>query len=124
MNRRRGECAGHDKCIANDRGDPCRPFAIEQVGPLRDVGVMDGGRRRTRYRAERRWRGRLRPSHRRNRTFVGASPQSSRRLLVISLEAGIDQGDLRVDGRMMQAVLGGDKLHELVGPLDVERAIL
>jgi len=52
------------------------------------------------------------------------APRSGRRLLAISLEAGIDQGDLRIYGRMMQAVLGGDELHKLIGALDVERAIL
>src|SRR5215831_1335883 len=48
----------------------------------------------------------------------------SRRLLAVDLEPSVDQRDTRVDDRMMQALLRGDKLHELIGALDVRRAVL
>ena len=38
--------------------------------------------------------------------------------------AGLDQRDLRVDRRMAQALLPGDELHQLVGALDIGRAVL
>src|ERR1700722_8827869 len=50
--------------------------------------------------------------------------RSGRSLLAIGLAPGIEQGDLRVDSRVMEAVLGGDELYELIGPLDVGCAIL
>jgi hypothetical protein len=45
-------------------------------------------------------------------------------LLPILIEPGIDQGDGGVDRGMAQALLLGDELNQLVGALDVRRAVL
>src|SRR5262249_12371569 len=47
-----------------------------------------------------------------------------RRLLAVRLEALIDQRHAGVDGRMAEALLLGDQLHELIGALDVGHAVV
>ena len=46
------------------------------------------------------------------------------RLLAVRFEPRVDQSDLRVDGRMAHALLPGDELHQLVGALDIGRAVV
>ncbi len=48
----------------------------------------------------------------------------SRRFFPIRLQPPVNQGDLRIDCRVTQATALRDQLHQLVGALDVDRAVL
>ncbi len=54
------------------------------------------------------------------------APESglSRRLFAVGFEPRVDQRDDPVDHRMAQTLLLGDQLHQLVGALDIGRAVL
>src|SRR5437762_1910817 len=46
------------------------------------------------------------------------------RLLAVGLKPFVDQRHLRIDRRVTEPPLPGDELHELIGALDVGRAVL
>src|ERR1700744_1420761 len=55
---------------------------------------------------------------------VAAVPSLSRRLLPVRLEPRVNQRDLRIDRRVAFAFLAPEGLNQLIGALDIGRAVL